>query len=94
MTILLFLASLSAGPAALPAPAGEQTARTAIVRYMGQRGAGAPDEPLFLGRRGALDWRGRQQVLKRLKGRAGIHRAMQPALAPPHLRPELPRQRR
>jgi site-specific recombinase XerD len=28
------------------------TARTAIVRYMGQRGAGAPDEPLFLGRRG------------------------------------------
>jgi site-specific recombinase XerD len=48
------------------------TARTAIVRYMGQRGAGAPDEPLFLGRRGALDWRGMQQVLKRLKGRAGI----------------------
>jgi site-specific recombinase XerC len=27
------------------------TARTAIVRYMGQRGAGAPDEPLFLGPR-------------------------------------------
>ena len=25
------------------------TARTAIVRHMGQRGAGAPDEPLFLG---------------------------------------------
>jgi site-specific recombinase XerD len=48
------------------------TARTAIVRYMGQRGAGAPDEPLFLGRRGALDWRGMQQVLKRLKSRAGI----------------------
>jgi integrase len=48
------------------------TARTAIVRYMGQRGAGRPDEPLFLGRRGALDWRGMQQVLKRLKGRAGI----------------------
>jgi site-specific recombinase XerC len=44
------------------------TARTAIVRYMGQRGAGAPDEPLFLGRRGALGWRGMQQVLKRLKG--------------------------
>jgi integrase len=71
------------------------TARTAIVRYMGQRGAGAPDEPLFLGRRGALDWRGMQQVLKRLKGRAGPgSRAMQPALAPPHIRPELPRQRR
>jgi UrcA family protein len=33
MTILLFLASLSAGPAALPAPAGEQTARTSIVRF-------------------------------------------------------------
>ena len=62
------------------------TARTAIVRYMGQRGAGAPDEPLFLSRRGALDWRGMQQVLKRLKGRAGITRAMQPALAPPDVR--------
>ena len=48
------------------------TARTAIVRYMGQRGAGAPDEPLFLGRRGRLDARGMQQVLKRLKVRAGI----------------------
>jgi hypothetical protein len=39
------------------------TARTAIVRYIGQRGTGAPDEPLFLGRRGALDWWGMQQVL-------------------------------
>ncbi|MBA2382798.1 MAG: tyrosine-type recombinase/integrase [Chloroflexi bacterium] len=48
------------------------TARTAIVRYMGKRGAGAPDEPLFLGRCGAPDWRGMQQVLKRLKTRAGI----------------------
>jgi site-specific recombinase XerD len=43
------------------------TARGAIVRYLGQRGPGAPDAPLFLGRRGALDWRGMQQVLKRLK---------------------------
>jgi len=48
------------------------TARTAIVRYMGQRGAGAPDEPLFLGRRGPLDGRGMQQVMKRLKVRPGI----------------------
>jgi hypothetical protein len=70
------------------------TARTAIVRYMGQRGAGRPDEPLFLGRRGALDWRGMQQVLKRLQGPGRHHRAMQPALPPPHVRPELPRQRR
>jgi site-specific recombinase XerD len=48
------------------------TARTAIVRYIGQRGAGAPDEALFLGRRGPLDGRGMQQVMKRLKLRAGI----------------------
>ena len=48
------------------------TARGAIVRYLGQRGPGTPDAPLFLGRRGALDWRGMQQVLKRLKVRAGI----------------------
>ena len=48
------------------------TARGAIVRYLGQRGPGTPDAPLFLGRRGALDWRGMQQVLKRLKARAGI----------------------
>jgi len=48
------------------------TARGAIVRYLGQRGPGAPDAPLFLGRRGALDARGMQQVLKRLKVRAGI----------------------
>ena len=47
------------------------TARAAIVRYIGQRGAGAPDEPLFLGRRGALDWRGMQQVLKRSKAEPG-----------------------
>lgn len=48
------------------------TARGAIVRYLGQRGPGTPDAPLFLGRRGALDARGMQQVLKRLKVRAGI----------------------
>ena len=33
MTILLFLASLSAAPAGLPAPAAEGTARTAIVQF-------------------------------------------------------------
>jgi site-specific recombinase XerD len=48
------------------------TARGAIVRYLGQRGPGTPDAPLFLGRRGALDWRGMQQVFKRLKVRAGV----------------------
>ena len=48
------------------------TARGAIVRYIAQRGPGATDAPLFLGRRGALDWRGIQQVFKRLKTRAGI----------------------
>jgi integrase/recombinase XerC len=48
------------------------TARTAIVRYVGQRSPGGPDEPLFLGRRGPLDGRGMQQVMKRLKLRAGI----------------------
>ncbi len=54
------------------------TARTAIVRYLGQRGPGSADAPLFLGRRGALDWRGMQQVLKRLKTRAGITGRMSP----------------
>jgi site-specific recombinase XerD len=48
------------------------TARGAIVRYLGQRGPGTPDAGLFLGWRGALDARGLQQVLKRLKLRAGI----------------------
>ena len=48
------------------------TARGAIVRYIGQRGPRATDAPLFLGRRGALDWRGMQQVFKRLKTGAGI----------------------
>jgi len=33
MTILLFLASLTAGPAALPAPADEQSGRTTVVRF-------------------------------------------------------------
>lgn len=48
------------------------TARGAIVRYIAQRGPGSTDAPLFLGRRGALDWRGMQQVFKRLKTRAGV----------------------
>ena len=33
MTILLFLASLSAGPAALPAPANDSIGRTTIVQF-------------------------------------------------------------
>ncbi len=48
------------------------TARAAVVCCLGQRGPGTPDAPLCLGRRGALDWRGIQQVLRRLKVRAGI----------------------
>ncbi len=54
------------------------TARAAIVRYLGQRGPGPTDAPLFLGRRGALDWRGMQQVIKRLKARAGITGRLSP----------------
>jgi len=54
------------------------TARGAIVRYLGQRGPGPIEAPLFLGRRGALDWRGMQQVLKRLKARAGITGRLSP----------------
>ena len=52
-------------------PAGS-TARQAIVRYLGQRGAGRPDDPLFLGRRGPLDARGIQQAVRRLKTRIGV----------------------
>jgi integrase/recombinase XerD len=48
------------------------TARQAIVRYLGRRGAGRPDDALFLGRRGQLDARGIQQVVRRLKTRIGV----------------------
>jgi integrase/recombinase XerC len=52
-------------------PVGK-TARAAIVRYLGQRGAGSTDSALFLGRRGPLDARGIQQVVRRLKTRIGV----------------------
>jgi site-specific recombinase XerD len=52
-------------------PVGK-TARAAIVRYLGQRGAGSADEALLLGRRGPLDARGIQQVVRRLKTRIGV----------------------
>lgn len=58
-------------------PAGG-TARAAIVRYLGQRGAGAPDAPLFLGRRGPLDGRGIQQAIRRLKTRIGVSGRLSP----------------
>jgi site-specific recombinase XerD len=48
------------------------TARAAIVRYLGKRGAGVPEAPLFLGRRGPLDARGIQQVVRRLKTKIGV----------------------
>ena len=49
------------------------TARAAIVRCATSASAapGALDEPLFLGRRGALDWRVTQQVLERSKAEPG-----------------------
>jgi site-specific recombinase XerD len=48
------------------------TARQAIVRYLGQRGPGKPDDALFLGRRGEISSRGVQHMLRRLKGRVGV----------------------
>jgi site-specific recombinase XerD len=54
------------------------TARSAIIRYLGQRGAGRPDDALFLGRRGALDARGIQQVVRRMKNRIGVTGRLSP----------------
>jgi site-specific recombinase XerD len=54
------------------------TARRAIVRYLGRRGAGIPDDALFLGRRGPLDARGIQQVVRRLKTRIGVTGRLSP----------------
>jgi integrase/recombinase XerC len=48
------------------------TARQAIVRYLAKRGAGSEIDALFLGRRGPLDARGIQQVVRRLKTRTGV----------------------
>jgi site-specific recombinase XerD len=55
-----------------------RTARAAIVRYLGKRGAGRLDEALFLGRRGPLDARGIQQVVRRLKTRIGVSGRLSP----------------
>ena len=54
------------------------TARQAIVRYLGGRGAGSADDALFLGRRGRLDARGIQQVVRRLKTRIGVAGRLSP----------------
>lgn len=43
------------------------TARIAIDRYLAVRGAGSDAEALFLGRRGPLDARGMQHMVRRLK---------------------------
>ncbi|MEX0629686.1 MAG: tyrosine-type recombinase/integrase [Chloroflexota bacterium] len=48
-------------------------ARQALLRYLRQNGRVDPSEPVFRPRgSGALGWRGIQQVLNRLKVRAGI----------------------
>jgi integrase/recombinase XerC len=58
-------------------PAGS-TARQAIVRYLGQRGPGQPDDALFLGRRGEISTRGLQHMLRRLKARVGVTGRLSP----------------
>ncbi len=54
------------------------TARQAIVRYLGQRGPGKPDDALFLGRRGEISARGLQHMVRRLKGRVGVTGRLSP----------------
>jgi integrase/recombinase XerD len=54
------------------------TARQAIVRYLGQRGPGRPDDALFLGRKGEISARGLQHMLRRLKGRVGVTGRLSP----------------
>ncbi|MBI3745442.1 MAG: tyrosine-type recombinase/integrase [Chloroflexi bacterium] len=54
------------------------TARQAIVRYLGQRGPGKPDDALFLGRRGEISARGVQQMVRRLKGQVGVTGRLSP----------------
>jgi len=54
------------------------TARTAIVRYLGQRGPGQPDDALFLGRKGEISARGLQHMVRRLKGRVGVTGRLSP----------------
>ncbi len=54
------------------------TARQAILRYLGQRGPGRPDDALFLGRRGEISTRGLQHMLRRLKTRIGVTGRLSP----------------
>jgi site-specific recombinase XerD len=58
-------------------PAGS-TARQAIVRYLGQRGPGRPDEAVFLGRKGEISARGLLHMLRRLKSRVGVTGRLSP----------------
>jgi integrase/recombinase XerC/integrase/recombinase XerD len=54
------------------------TARTAIVRYIGQRGPGRPDDALWLGRKGEISARGLQHMVRRLKARLGVTGRLSP----------------
>jgi len=54
------------------------TARQAIIRYLGQRSQGRPDDALFLGRKGEISARGLQHMVRRLKGRVGMTGRLSP----------------
>lgn len=55
------------------------SSRRAIGRYLAERGRGEPDEPVFLAESGTgLTFHGIQQILKRLKARAGLERRCSP----------------
>ena len=55
------------------------SSRRAIGRYLAARGRGEPDEPVFLAELGTgLTYHGIQQILKRLKVRAGLERRCSP----------------
>jgi len=54
------------------------TARQAIVRYLGQRGPGRPDDALWLGRKGEISARGLQHMVRRLKARVGVTGRLSP----------------
>ncbi len=54
------------------------TARSALVRYLSERGTDGADDGLFLGREGALTTRGIHQLLARLKRRTGVRSRCNP----------------
>jgi integrase/recombinase XerC len=54
------------------------TARSALVRYLSERGAGGVGDGLFLGREGVLTTRGIHQLLARLKRRTGVRSRCNP----------------